>query len=132
MRVTIDTNVFVSALVFGGAPGEVLDLHTDGAFVLCISPVIIAELRRVLAERFEWSAEDLGAVVGPILSRAEIVEPVRQVWASSDPDDNHVLACALEGRADFIVTGDRDLLVLGTFEGIPILTVRRFLDRVRT
>jgi PIN domain len=59
MRATLDTNVFVSALVFGGVLGRILDLHTDEAFLLCTSPAIMTELQRVLAERFEWAEEEI-------------------------------------------------------------------------
>src|SRR3954469_13382992 len=114
MRATLDTNVFVSALQFGGIPGRLLDLNTDERFVLCISPVIISELKRVLTDRFEWTEEDITAVLTPITSRAHLVEPITEVSASSDPDDNRILECASESKSDVLVTGDDHLLRLGT------------------
>lgn len=132
MRVTIDTNVYVSALNFGGAPGQILDLNTDDALEICLSPAIIEELRGVLRDRFDWPAAALEAVLEPIISRAVIVVPTRVVTASRDPDDNHILACALEANAGVIVTGDNDLLLIGSFEGIEIVNPRQFLDRYGT
>lgn len=127
MKVTLDTNVLVSALEFGGVPGALLDLNTERAFILCISPIIVNELRRILGERFAWSSQDLDSTLQPILSRAQLVQPTRIVAASPDPDDDHILACAAEAGADVNVSGDRHLLILESFEGIPILTVRQFL-----
>lgn len=81
-------------------------------------------------ERFDWAEEDIESVLTPILSRAELVDPKLTVTASRDPDDDHILACALEAKADAIVSGDKDLADLGSFEGISILTPRQFLDRL--
>ena len=130
MRATLDTNVFVSALNFGGTPQQLLDLNTDEAFTLCLSPAIIEEIKRILQERFSWSDDSLETVLEPIVSRAVIVEPETTARLSRDPDDDHILACALEAGADVIVSGDNDLVHLGSFEGIPILTPRQFLDRL--
>jgi hypothetical protein len=76
MRATLDTNVFVSALNFGGVPASLLDFHTDEMFTLCASPAIIAELARILACRFEWTHEDIGATLTPIFSRAASKGPL--------------------------------------------------------
>jgi uncharacterized protein len=128
MRATLDTNVFVSALVFGGVLGQILDLHTDEAFILCSSPTIMNELKQVLVERFEWEEEDVEATLEAIFSRAEIVEPTMTITASPDPDDNRILECAVASKSDVIVTGDDDLLRLNPFQGIEILKPRAFLD----
>src|SRR5947209_2406516 len=130
MRATLDTNVFVSALNFGGVPAALLDLHTDEMFTLCSSPAIIAELTRVLTGRFEWLEEDIDGTLTPIFSRANIVDPTFNVTASPDPNDNHILECALESKSDVIVTGDQALLGLGSFEGIPLVTPRDFLEQL--
>lgn len=128
MRATLDTNVLVSAFEFGGIPGQLLDLNTDDAFTLCMSPAIIAELSRVLTERFNWAADDIETNLTPIISRALLVKPTAEVTASLDPDDDRILECAVESKSDAIVTGDDHLLRLGTFESIPIVTPREFLE----
>lgn len=127
-RATIDTNVFVSALNFGGVPAQIFDLHTDEEFTLCISPAVIEEIKRILIGRFKWTDEAISSVLEPILSRAEVVMPKRSVTVSPDPDDNHILECALESKSDVIVTGDDHLLQLGSFENIQIIKPRRFLS----
>lgn len=128
MRATLDTSVFVSALNFGGLPNEILNHCQADAFTLCLSQSIVDELHRVLRDAFEWSEEDLAEALDPILSLAEIVESTRVIIASRDPNDDHVLACAIEAKADVIVSGDHDLLSLGTFEGIKIMNPRQFLE----
>jgi putative PIN family toxin of toxin-antitoxin system len=128
IRVTLNTSVFVSALNFGGLPNEILNHCQAEVFTLCLSQSIIDELYRVLRDGFEWSEEDLTEALDPILSLAEMVEPTRTISASRDPKDDHVLACAVTAKADFLVSGDNDLLTLGTFEGIRILNSRQFLE----
>jgi putative PIN family toxin of toxin-antitoxin system len=127
IRATLDTSVFVSALNFGGIPNEILTRCEAEEFTLCLSRSIIDELHRVLRQGFEWSEEDLAEALDPILALAEIVEPKRTVTASRDPNDDHVLACALEAKAAVVVTGDNDLLSLGEFEGVRVMTPRQFI-----
>ncbi|HUS04913.1 MAG TPA: putative toxin-antitoxin system toxin component, PIN family [Bryobacteraceae bacterium] len=131
MRATLDTNAFVSALNFGGVPEQILDLHTDEKFVLCISPAIIDEIRRILADRFEWPEKSIVTALEPILSRAVTIEPKLMVAVCADPDDNHILACGIDSQSDFIVTGEDHLLRLGEFDGIRIVKPREFLDIIR-
>jgi uncharacterized protein len=128
MRATIDTNVFVSALNFGGVPAQIFDCNTNEEFTLSISPAIIDEIKRILRNRFDWTDERLESILDPILSRAEVVVPTTFVNVSPDPDDNHILECALTSKSDVIVTGDDHLLQLGSFEDIQIIKPREFLD----
>src|SRR5258708_1939006 len=112
IRAVLDTNVFVSALNFGGLPSQILHLLEEEAFTLYISQSIIDELRRVLREYFEWSDDDLTEALDQILSRAEMVEPSLEVISAvRDREDEHILACALGAKATVIVSGDNDLLV---------------------
>lgn len=131
IRVVFDTNVYISALMFGGLPGSLLDLAFLQSFLVVISPALLAELDEKLRLKFEVAAEDAAIIRAKLESIAEIVRPdmVLHVIAD-DPDDNRVLECAIHGGADYIVTGDRHLLKLGSYEAIPILTVRQFLDAV--
>lgn len=130
MRATIDTNVYVSAFNYGGTPEQILDLNTDEVFDICLSRTILDEVKRILQERFMWPEEKIETVFEPILSRAIIVEPKMVVTVSRDSDDNHILSCALESKSDVIVTGDNDLLELGAFENISILTPRQLLEKL--
>ncbi|HET6842023.1 MAG TPA: putative toxin-antitoxin system toxin component, PIN family [Candidatus Angelobacter sp.] len=133
IRVVFDTNVYISALMFGGLPGSLLDLAFLQSFVLVISPALMDELDEKLRLKFEVSDEDAAIIRAKLEGNAEIVMPdVVLDVIEDDPDDNRVLECAVKGSANYIVTGDRHLLKLGTYEAIPIVTVRQFLDAAET
>jgi putative PIN family toxin of toxin-antitoxin system len=129
IRVVFDTNVYISALMFGGLPGSLLDLAFLQSFILIISPALMDELDEKLRLKFEVSDEDVAIIRAKLEGNAEIVIPDMVLDViEDDPDDNRVLECAVKGSANFIVTGDRHLLKLGTYGAISIVTVRQFLD----
>lgn len=129
LRVTFDTNVYISALNFKGKPFELLELARDGAIEVSISEPIITELKRVLHDKFKWPDEDVAFVEKQIRSFTRTVEPKQQVDAvKEDPTDNRILECAVAGAADYIVTGDNHLLKLGQFAGARIIKPTEFLD----
>src|SRR6267142_607620 len=122
-RVVLDTNVFISALMFGGLPGSLLDLALLQSFLLIISPALLDELDEKLCLKFDVSAEDAAIIREKLESIDKIVKPDMVLHViEDDPDDNRVLECAIKGRADYIVTGDRHLLRLGSYEAIAIVT----------
>lgn len=132
IRVVFDTNVYISALMFGGVPGSLLDLALLQSFLLVISPALLDELDGKLREKFEVAAEDAAIIRDKLESIAEIVRPDMVLHViTDDPDDNRVLECAVNGMADYIVTGDRHLLKLGSYDAISIVTVRQFLDEAQ-
>jgi putative PIN family toxin of toxin-antitoxin system len=128
-RIVLDTNVLISAIVFGGRPREVLEKVIAGRFTMAISAEMLAEFQWVLEGRkFRYPAAIVQNIVTELLSVSELVRPTMQVeQIKADPADNRILECALESRATCIVTGDRHLLELGKYEGIPILEVAAFL-----
>ena len=131
IRVVADTNIFISALMFGGLPGAFLDLAFLPAFTLVTSPVLLDELDEKLRLKFGLSSTDADLVRSKLEANADLISTVETLTiVRDDPDDDRVLECAVAGRADYIVSGDRHLLKLGSYEGIPILTVRQFLDRI--
>jgi putative PIN family toxin of toxin-antitoxin system len=128
-RVVIDTNIYISAVMFGGLPGSVLDLGLLRAFTLVISPPLLDELEDKLRVKFGVSAGDAAAIRTKLENAAEVVDPNLMLdVVKDDPDDNRVLECAVADRADTIVSGDRHLLQLKAHAGIPILTARQFLE----
>lgn len=138
MRVVLDTNTVVSGLIGAGPPRLLLNAAKQGGFVWVTSPVLLAELLDVLSrEKFTArlaQAELVPQVLVNNLSLLAQVVTVTQVprVVPTDPDDDEVLACALASRADLIVSGDkRDLLPLGTYEGIPIITPRDAVERLK-
>ena len=128
MRVVFDTNVFVSALVFPGGRAEAA-LHRilDGHDELLLSPAILDEVLRVLAEKFTRDKEELSRVAVLLGDMAEVVRPKRSIHVLADEPDNRILECAVAGDADRIVTGDKGILALGSFQGVSIVSLRSYL-----
>lgn len=130
MRVVLDTNTLVSALLSPhGPPRRLLDAARAQVFELCSSPVLMAELADVVSrEKFALRLTQAGltplGIVGEIRRLATMAVPIRVPRVvANDADDDHVLACALTANADLIVSGDRHLLDLGgTYQGIRIAT----------
>ncbi len=128
MRVVPDTNVLVSAIMFGGPPGQIMERSAQGDLQLILSPALIDELREVLRRKFGFS--DAAVYQAETLLRriSTLVEPQQTVTLiSADPQDNRVLEAALAGDADVIVSGDRHLLDLKTFGAVSIVTPRELL-----
>lgn len=130
MRIVLDTNVIVSAVVFGGVPRRVFETCVAGRNRLVLSPEILEEAVAVLGGRkFRFPDEFLRSLREELEAISEIVSPPRRLRVvRRDPDDDRILECALAGRAERIVTGDRHLLELKSYEGIPILTPAVFLE----
>lgn len=129
IRVVADTNIYISALMFGGLPGIFLDLAFEQVFTLVTSAALLEELDEKLRGKFAVTADDSQLIRARLESVAELVHPDFVLQAvPDDPDDNRVLECAVAAGAKFVVSGDRHLLQLGSHENISILTVRQFLN----
>ena len=127
--IVLDTNVLISAIVFGGRPRVVLEKVISGTFAMAISAEMLDEFQGVLEGRkFCYPSAIVRTIVNELLAVSELVRRTTKVKViKADPADNHILECALESRVACILTGDRHLLGLGQFEGIPILDVATFL-----
>ncbi len=129
-RVVIDSNVYVSAALFKGPPFLFFRLATkERLFEVIFSEFIETEVKRVLSEKFSFSKLLLEKFIRLAWSKATFVTPRSTVNVCRDPADNHILECALEGQADFIVTGDKDLLTLKFFHNIQIVTPVDFIGK---
>jgi putative PIN family toxin of toxin-antitoxin system len=126
-RIVLDTNIYISALYYGGKPRQVLDLASARELQLLISLPLKLELERVLRDKFDLPPSELAANADALWSRAKWIAPQRRLSLCPDEPDNRVLECAMEGHADFIVTGDRHLLNLGPVAKITILKPDAFL-----
>jgi|SRR3989344_3488495 len=130
IKVVLDTNVLVSAIVFGGIPKKVLNLILKEKLIGVTSVSLMAELSEVVHKKFPFSKSDLEYLEDQIITDFEIVKPRKVLRAARDDDDNRVLEAAVEGECEFIVTGDEDLLTLKTFRKIKIMTPGEFLKEV--
>ena len=127
-RVVFDTNILVSALVFPGGRGEAaLRRIIEQTDQLVLSRPIVGELLDVLARKFARDAEELAHVAIFVTELAVVVAPKRRLRVVKDDPDNRIIECAVAGRAEVIVTGDKALLALKLYQKIRILTLREYL-----
>lgn len=126
----LDTNVLVSGLGWRRSlPGRVIDIALQGRFVLITSEPLLSELERVLAyPRLASVIAEPDELVRLVAEVAIVVEPGHELTVvERDPADNRVFEAAVSARADFIVSGDSDLLEIGEFEGVRVVTPREFI-----
>ncbi len=139
LRVGIDTNVIVSGILSrNGAPAELLNAWRERRFLLLSSSAIVAEVRAVMQyprirHKYHLSDDDIAQTITLLEHDALLVAGDANVAGSvqDDPQDEMFLACALDGQADVIVSGDHPLLDLGVFRDIPIITARQLLDQLK-
>lgn len=130
MRVVFDTNIYVSALAIPGSQAEqALFRILEGADTLLISKAILDELLSVLAVKFSRDAESLSQVAVIVTEMAEAVKSQDRVKVFKDDPDNRVLECAEAGHADYIVTGDKEMLRLKQYRGVRLISLRDYLAR---
>ena len=128
VSVTADSNIYISALNFRGNPDKLLDLARAGQIELHITDDILGEVLRVLKDKFRWSGEALRLAKDRIGDFTRTIQPGQAVQiVTADPTDNRILDCALAGKSDYIVSGDKHLLNLGQYEGTKIVTAAEFL-----
>jgi putative PIN family toxin of toxin-antitoxin system len=127
MKVVFDTNVLVAAFVTEGVCAKLLERARWKQLDLVISPFILKEFDNVLLKKLSASKEQIRTATKLISEAAQIVSPTSMVsGVCRDPDDDQILSCALSSEADYLVTGDSDLLELKEFRGIRILTPGAF------
>lgn len=133
MRVVIDTNIWVSGLLWRGMPWRLLRLAETGQVELCTSPSILSELAEVLDyERFHPRLRQLGLTPEELIAYAINLATIFETLPGKpivvdDPDDDIFIHCAVAAGAAYVVSGDHHLLDLGEYAGIPILSIRDFL-----
>ncbi len=128
-RVVFDSNVYVSAFVFGGKPARLWRAMLEEEVHLVVSPAVLAEVARVLGDKFEVTPARVESLVRQVVRAADIVEPVNRLEVVGDEPDNRIVECAVEGHAQVIVTGDAHLLDIAEYRGIEIVTVTQALER---
>lgn len=130
MRALIDTNVMISGTFWPGKSKILLNAVRQRRITCVTSETLLEEFREILMDPqrpFRLSVQDASRIVNAWRSLATVITPTSHVAVCRDPDDNRVLECALDGHVEYIITGDKDLLELGEFQGIRIVTVSDFL-----
>jgi uncharacterized protein len=134
IRVVIDTNVFISATFLPHSkPAQIINWIRGGKMVWVTSQEILEEITRVLLsprmkKRHGLTAQQITKILEGLIQGAEITPGTLRVNASRDPEDNKFLACAVEGQADYLVSGNNNLTELKSYQDIPIVSPAAFLE----
>lgn len=130
MRIVIDTNVLISGVFFGGFPRKILSAVVEQKITACATTEIINEYEEIVQEMINRKQGHINkTILSPLIKAMEIVEPVTHVEICRDRDDNKFLGCAKDSHALYIVSGDRDLLVIEEYEDIQITTAKDFYEQ---
>lgn len=129
MRVVLDTNVVISALVFGGKPRRVIELIADDRVEAVVAAEMLTEARRVVADKFPQFTTDLEKLEKLLESDALWLKlGLTAIAVGCDPDDDKFIEAALAGDCQYIISGDKDLLDLKSYKYIKIITPAEFLE----
>ncbi len=130
IKAVIDTNIFISAILFGGELDKLIELWKSKRFVFLLSKEMLEEYIKVLSyDKFKLSEEMVKRIIyEELLPYTKIIKVRKKInIIKEDPSDNIFLECAEEGRADYLISGDKHLLQLGQYKAIKILTSREFI-----
>ncbi len=128
MRVVFDSNIFISALILPGSKAEkAITRIIEGTDSLVLSKAIIDEVLTVLARKFGSDREHISRTALYLADLGEIIRPSLKLKIVKDDPDNRILECAITGNAKLIVTGDKELLSLGEFKNIRIVSLKDYL-----
>lgn len=133
-KVVFDTNIFISAIVFGGNPETCLELAREGKMKLATSKAILLELAKKLSYKFGMRQASIKKIIEGISKFTEIVKPASRVdLIKRDPSDNKILEVAREIKADYIISGDKKhILALKKFEDTKIITAADFIKQFKS
>lgn len=129
MKIVIDTNVVASAIFFGGKPRELLEMLVSKELEAYASSEIVDEYRETVEElQDRYPGKSIAIPLTLIVSAMKIIEPSSHMDVCRDPDDNKFIECACDAKCVYIVSGDKDLLSVGKYKNIKIVTVADFLS----
>jgi putative PIN family toxin of toxin-antitoxin system len=128
LRVVVDTNVYISAIFWGGKPRRLIDLGRDDKIQIFTSEEIEQEISDKLMTKFGLNADDAGRVMADFSTFTKSIRVSRRIHVvKDDPDDNKFIECAVECGAEFIISGDKHLLRMKKYKGINIMNAATFL-----
>ena len=130
MKIVVDTNVLISGVFFGGFPRKILSSIVEKRISAVATTEIVDEYEEIVQEMVSRKQGHLNRdILAPLIGALEMIEPVSDIQISRDPDDDKFINCAKDARALYIVSGDKDLLVLRQYENIQIVTAKEFCER---
>ena len=131
MRVVIDTNVVISGAFFGGIPRKIMEMAIDERFSVCANDNIVQEYKETTQEMIADKKGHINEnVLSSFLRELELLSPQSSLSVCRDPDDDKFINCAIDAKAIYVVSGDKDLLSMGQVEGILMITAREFYDKL--
>jgi putative PIN family toxin of toxin-antitoxin system len=132
LKVVLDTNILISAILFGGKPRLILEKAIRGEIRLCLSEPILEELRGVLGRsKFGYSPEMIQFILTELTGIADFVNPSETIdVVLEDSEDNRILECAVEAKANYVISGDSHLLKLSRYRNMEVLDAAAFLERL--
>lgn len=130
MRIVLDTNIIVSAIIYGGKPRVVHELVLNKEHLGCTSVILLAELSDVLRKKFRFTKREIDAILHQVRKYYEVVLPSESIDVLKDIPDNRVLEAAVEGECDVIVTGDKELRALSKYRTVRIVTPDEFFVEI--
>jgi len=131
IRVLPDTNIIISSVFWRGNPYEVIRIGILGEYQLVISAEILDEVVDKLRNKFQFPEENIRELIDILMTYCYIVDVTSKFDVVRDKKDNKIIECAFDGKVDYIVTGDPDLLVLKNFRGIKIIKAKEFLEEIK-
>jgi putative PIN family toxin of toxin-antitoxin system len=130
LKVVIDTNVFISGIVFGGTPRKIIDAWLTKQYVFCLSPELKAEILIKLEKKFSLPQEAMNKIKEALDTYSQKYIPTQKVTLCKDPQDNFLLELADETKADYLVSGDKLVLALKEYKNTKIISPREFFDQI--
>ena len=130
MKIVIDTNVVISGVFFGGTPRRIIEAVSNEAVHAYATPAIIDEYIDVVEEMVSRRQGKLdGRILIPLIKKLSVILPESSIKLSRDPDDDKFIECATDAKAEYIISGDKDLLDIAEYQNVKIITAHDFCQR---
>lgn len=130
MRIIIDTNIVISASFFSGLPRKIIEAVIKEQFKVCANNEIVEEYDETVAKMIYKGKGHLNYnILKSFMTKIELIDPVSRIAICRDPDDDKFINCAIDAKAIYIVIGDSDLLTIGQYEDVEIITAKDFYDK---
>lgn len=129
MNIVLDTNIIISGVFFGGLPRKIIEAVSYKKFTACASPEIINEYYEIIDEMIKRKQGHINNhVLNLLVQNMNIINPLSSINICRDPDDNKFLECAVDAKALYIVSGDKDLLDIKNYDEVKIITAKEFCE----